>query len=72
MIVHIYLVSIIIHICFTYFHLAFNSTTTTQQRRQQLNINDNATTQQQLNINDNATTQQQHDYAICMWYQSTC
>ena len=25
---------------------------------------------QQLNINDNATTQQQLDYAICIWYQS--
>ena len=48
------------HICFIYFHLAFKSTTTSQQRRQQLNIKDNATTQQQL------------DYAMCMWYQSTC
>jgi len=28
--------------------------------------------QQQLNNDDNATTQQQLDYAICMWYQSTC
>ena len=64
------LLSIIIHIYFIYFHLAFKSTTTIQQWRQQLKINYNATTQQQLNINDNATTQQQLDYAICMWYQS--
>jgi len=28
--------------------------------------------QHQLNNDDNATTQQQLDYAICMWYQSTC
>ena len=29
--------------------------------------------QQQLTTDDdNATTQQQLDYAICMWYQSTC
>ena len=47
------------HICFIYFYLAFKSTTTIQQRRRQLDINDNATTQQQL------------DYAVCMWYQST-
>jgi len=55
-----YLSSIIFHICFIYFYLAFKSTTTIQQRRRQ------------LNINDNATTQQQFDYAVCMWYQSTC
>jgi len=28
--------------------------------------------QQQLNNDDNAKTQRQLDYAICMWYQSTC
>jgi len=58
MIFHMYLSSIVFHICFIYFYLAFKSTTTIQQRRQ-------------LNINDNATTQQQLDYAVCMWYQST-
>jgi len=51
------------------FHLSLLSIYNQQQR---LNNDDNATTQQQLNNDDNATTQPQLDYAICMWYQSTC
>jgi len=30
------------------------------------------TTTQQPDDDDNAMTQQQLDYAVCMWYQSTC
>jgi len=43
------------------FLLGIKSTTTIQQTRRR-----------QHDINDDATTQQQLDYAVCMWYQSTC